>query len=206
MQFLIYLTVLMISVSTVLLEIHWLTTAPPQPKATVGTAAAPLPLKPEGPNAALSPVYPKKLELISATKLSQPAGASLHHQHQRRRHIGDDHVCAIAGHGKRQRAAAKFTHGDKSTHRDNGRLNARERNATDHCCGKSSGGSELATVSRDRDVSEPLRCSGMCQCLPVIPRVGLQLSAIRGLAPFLPETAGPADRARSAGARAPLEP
>ncbi len=61
MQFLIYLTVLMISVSTVLLEIHWLTTAPPQPKATVGTAAAPLPLKPEGPNAALSPVYPKKL-------------------------------------------------------------------------------------------------------------------------------------------------
>lgn len=62
MQFLIYLTVLMISVSTVLLEIHWLTTAPPQPKATVGTAAAPLPPKPEGPNAALSPVYPKKLD------------------------------------------------------------------------------------------------------------------------------------------------
>ena len=27
----------------------------------------------------------------------------------------------------------------------------------------------------------------MCQCLPVIPRVGLQLSAIRGLAPFLPK-------------------
>ena len=41
MQFLVYLTGLMISVSTVLLEVHWLTTAPPQPKATIGTAAAP---------------------------------------------------------------------------------------------------------------------------------------------------------------------
>jgi hypothetical protein len=29
MQFLVYLTLLMVSVSTVLLEIHWLTTPPP---------------------------------------------------------------------------------------------------------------------------------------------------------------------------------
>ncbi|MGC1622228.1 MAG: BA14K family protein [Pseudolabrys sp.] len=60
MQFLVYLTVLMVSVSTVLLEIHWLTTPPPQPKPIVRTAAAPSPAKPEGPNPALSPIYPKK--------------------------------------------------------------------------------------------------------------------------------------------------
>ncbi|MGB8235794.1 MAG: BA14K family protein [Pseudolabrys sp.] len=60
MQFLVYLTLLMVSVSTVLLEIHWLTTPPPQPKPIVRTAAAPSPAKPEGPNPALSPIYPKK--------------------------------------------------------------------------------------------------------------------------------------------------
>ena len=59
MQFLVYLTVLMVSVSTVLLEVHWLTSPPPQPKAVVRTAAAPVPIpRAEGPNAELSPVYP----------------------------------------------------------------------------------------------------------------------------------------------------
>ncbi len=64
MQFLVYLTVLMVSVSTVLLEIHWLTTPPPQPSLTVqASARAPRPMV-EGPNAELSPVYPKKLEPV----------------------------------------------------------------------------------------------------------------------------------------------
>ena len=62
MQFLVYLTVLMVSVSTVLLEIHWLTTPPPQPKPAVQASATPPRPKVEGPNAELSPVYPKKSE------------------------------------------------------------------------------------------------------------------------------------------------
>jgi BA14K-like protein len=61
MQFLVYLTVLMVSVSTVLLEVHWLTSPPPQPKAAIQAASAPVPVpKAEGPSAALSPIYPKK--------------------------------------------------------------------------------------------------------------------------------------------------
>ena len=63
MQFLVYLTVLMVSVSTVLLEIHWLTTPAPQPKPAMQASATPPRPKVEGPNAELSPVYPKKLEL-----------------------------------------------------------------------------------------------------------------------------------------------
>ena len=67
MQFLVYLTVLMVSVSTVLLEVHWLTTPPPQPKPAV-QASAPQPRpKVEGPNAELSPIYPKKLEPAQPT-------------------------------------------------------------------------------------------------------------------------------------------
>jgi hypothetical protein len=63
MQFLVYLTVLMVSVSTVLLEIHWLTTPAPQPKTAVQVSAAPPP-KVEGPNAELSPIYPRKVEPV----------------------------------------------------------------------------------------------------------------------------------------------
>lgn len=70
MQFLVYLTVLMVSISTVLLEVHWLTSPPPQPKPAVHTAAATAPPpKVEGPDAALSPVYPKKSDA------SQPVNA-----------------------------------------------------------------------------------------------------------------------------------
>ena len=60
MQFLVYITVLMVSISTVLLEVHWLTSPAPQPKPAVQTAStnAARP-KIEGPNAELSPVYPK---------------------------------------------------------------------------------------------------------------------------------------------------
>lgn len=66
MQFLVYLTVLMVSVSTVLLEIHWLTTPAPQPKPAVQASAAPPRPKVEGPNAELSPIYPKKVEPVQA--------------------------------------------------------------------------------------------------------------------------------------------
>jgi hypothetical protein len=62
MQFLVYLTVLMVALSTVLLEVHWLTSPAPQPKPTVQAGAPQPPPKVEGPNAALSPIYPKKLD------------------------------------------------------------------------------------------------------------------------------------------------
>jgi BA14K-like protein len=58
MQFLVYLTVLMVAISTVLLEVHWLTSPAPQPKPAI-QASAPPPPKTEGPNRALSPIYPK---------------------------------------------------------------------------------------------------------------------------------------------------
>ena len=64
MQFLVYLSILMVSVSTVLLEIHWLTTPPPQPKSAVQASATPPRPKVEGPNAELSPVYPRKVEPV----------------------------------------------------------------------------------------------------------------------------------------------
>jgi hypothetical protein len=70
MQFLVYLTILMVSVSTVLLEIHWLTTPSPQPKPAVQATAPPPRPKVEGPNAELSPIYPKRLEP------AQPASAA----------------------------------------------------------------------------------------------------------------------------------
>jgi BA14K-like protein len=72
MQFLVYLTVLMVSISTVLLEVQWLTTPSPQPKPAVQTAV-PVPVpKAEGPSAALSPIYPKKPEAVQATANPQP--------------------------------------------------------------------------------------------------------------------------------------
>jgi hypothetical protein len=64
MQFLVYLTVLMVSVSTVLLEIHWLTTPAPQPKPAVQASTAPPRPKVEGPNAELSPIYPRRVEPV----------------------------------------------------------------------------------------------------------------------------------------------
>jgi len=74
MQFLVYLTVLMVSVSTVLLELHWLTSPAPQPKSAVHASAPPP--KVEGPSAALSPVYPRKAEAIEpAANVQQPPPA-----------------------------------------------------------------------------------------------------------------------------------
>jgi hypothetical protein len=84
MQFLVYITVLMVSVSTVLLEIHWLTSPPPQPQPAVQTANATAPRpKVEGPNAALSPIYPTSPQAsptdksaANAPPAEMPAGTS----------------------------------------------------------------------------------------------------------------------------------
>jgi BA14K-like protein len=78
MQFLVYLMVLLGAISTVLLEVHWLTSPAPQPKPTVQAGAPPRP-KVEGPNAALSPIYPKKLDAprpVESNSQAQTAPAS----------------------------------------------------------------------------------------------------------------------------------
>jgi len=63
MQFLVYVTVLMVSIAVVLLEVHWLTSPAPQLKPAIQTTAGRTPPpKVDGPNAALSPVYPRRLE------------------------------------------------------------------------------------------------------------------------------------------------
>ncbi len=73
MQFLVYLTVLMVSISTVLLEVHWLTSPAPQPRPAVQAAnVSAQPRKVEGPSAALSPVYPKPVETASAAPTNAP--------------------------------------------------------------------------------------------------------------------------------------
>ena len=74
MQFLVYLTVLMVSISTVLLEVHWLTSPAPQPKPAVQAANVPTaPRKVEGPTAALSPVYPKPADTTPAPEAATAA-------------------------------------------------------------------------------------------------------------------------------------
>ena len=72
MQFLLYLAILMVSISTVLLEVHWLTSPAPQPKPTVQASPPPAP-KTEGPNAALSPIYPTKLDAPRPTESNAQA-------------------------------------------------------------------------------------------------------------------------------------
>jgi hypothetical protein len=71
MQFLVYLTILMCAISTVLLEVHWLASPDPQPKPVIQASAPPVP-KTEGPNEALSPIYPKKVE---APRPADPANS-----------------------------------------------------------------------------------------------------------------------------------
>jgi hypothetical protein len=61
MQFLAYLTILMVAISTVLLEVHWLASPDPQPKPVIQAGSPPAP-KTEGPNKEVSPIYPKKVE------------------------------------------------------------------------------------------------------------------------------------------------
>ena len=59
MQFLAYIVVVLVSFSTILLELHWLTAPAKQPTAAVQVSAAPPRAKIDGPNVELSPVYPK---------------------------------------------------------------------------------------------------------------------------------------------------
>jgi hypothetical protein len=59
MQFLVYLTILMIAISTVLLEVHWLASPEPRPKPAVQTSAPAQAPKTEGANAGVRTVYPK---------------------------------------------------------------------------------------------------------------------------------------------------
>jgi hypothetical protein len=58
-QFLVYLTLLMVSISTVLLEVHWLASPEPKPKPAVQTSAPAQAPKTEGSNAGVRTVYPK---------------------------------------------------------------------------------------------------------------------------------------------------
>ena len=82
MKILAYVVVLTVSVSTILLELHWLTSPPPQPKPAIHAAVAPAPhVKPDGPNRELSPVYPtaagapRTVEAATgATQPAEPAG------------------------------------------------------------------------------------------------------------------------------------
>jgi BA14K-like protein len=84
MQFLVYLALLTVSVSTVLLEVHWLTSPAPQPKPIAQASSPPAP-KTKGSNAAGSPVYPKNSDAprsaesnvhaeIASTATPQPTG------------------------------------------------------------------------------------------------------------------------------------
>lgn len=59
MQFLVYLTILMVAISTVLLEVHWLAAPEPQPKPAVQTSARAQAPKTEDSNAGVRTVYPK---------------------------------------------------------------------------------------------------------------------------------------------------
>jgi hypothetical protein len=90
MQFLVYLTVLMVSVSTILLEMHWLTSpAPPLKPAIQATSASPPTPKIEGPNAALSPVYPKKADAPPPADLRPTFNCRLRWQFLKRRPYRD---------------------------------------------------------------------------------------------------------------------
>ena len=62
MQFLVYLTLLMVSISTVLLEVHWLASPEPKPKPAVQTTAPAQAPKTESSNARIRTVYPKNLD------------------------------------------------------------------------------------------------------------------------------------------------
>jgi hypothetical protein len=59
MQFLVYIVLFAVSLSTVLLELHWLTSPGPQSRPVIAANEPPPTVKAEGPNVELSPVYPK---------------------------------------------------------------------------------------------------------------------------------------------------
>jgi cytoskeletal protein RodZ len=74
MQFLAYIVVIAVSFSTILLELHWLTSPSPQPKPAVVASAAPP--KADGPNVELSPVYPKPETPADATASAPPVATA----------------------------------------------------------------------------------------------------------------------------------
>src|SRR5262249_16972916 len=79
MQFLVYVTLLMVSISTVLLEVHWLTSPEPRLNPTVQTRAVQAP-KTEGSKAGVRTVYPdpsRSLETdsqVQTTDMRQATG------------------------------------------------------------------------------------------------------------------------------------
>ncbi len=117
MQFLVYLTILMVSVSTILLEVHWLTSPPPQPKPALQTASAAAPVpKTEGPNATLSPIYPKKpdtapVDSASNVQQSDTADAAA----PQRSAVETTGVAAREGDGRPSMAAMNATNGVNSS-------------------------------------------------------------------------------------------
>ena len=65
MQFIVYIAVLFVSISSILLELDWLTKPKLETKPAMHATSAPPPVprvvaKADGPNAELNPVYPKK--------------------------------------------------------------------------------------------------------------------------------------------------
>jgi hypothetical protein len=104
MQFLVYLTILMVSISTVLLEVHWLTSPAPQPKPAVQAAngGAP-PRKVEGPTAALSPVYPKPEGTTPVTPASEPQSQPSQSP------ASSSNTAAVASNAERQKPTAETT-------------------------------------------------------------------------------------------------
>jgi hypothetical protein len=80
MQFLVYVTLLMVSISTVLLEVHWLASPEPRLNPTVQTRAVQTP-KAEGSNAGIRTVYPdasRPLEADSQVQTTDTRQATDH--------------------------------------------------------------------------------------------------------------------------------
>jgi hypothetical protein len=82
MQFLIYVVVVLVSISSILLELDWLTKPKVEPRPAVHAASAPAPvppvaaLKADGPSVVLSPVYPKKPDAAPAEATASEAPAA----------------------------------------------------------------------------------------------------------------------------------
>lgn len=134
MQFLVYLTILMVSVSTVLLEVHWLTTPPPQPKPALQTASAAAPVpKTEGPNATLSPIYPKKPDpapVDSASNVQQSGTTDA--APPQRSAVETTGVAAREGEGRPATAAMHATNGVNSFSQQ-GAVRAEVAMPNNHC-------------------------------------------------------------------------